>query len=63
MPIVDSVFHAQGKATIEQVLQCADAVRGGLQQGHNAGRVGRVEEDYGYEEHNENDSGGHFVRL
>jgi hypothetical protein len=61
--IVHSVLHSQGKATVEQVLQRTDAVRGGLQQGHNAGRVGRVEEDYGNEEHKEDDSGGHSVCL
>lgn len=63
MPIVDSVFHPQGKATVEQVLQGANAVRGGLEKGHNAGGVRRVHEDYGYEEHEEDDSGGHAPCL
>jgi hypothetical protein len=63
VPIVDSIFHPQSKATVQQILQGADAVRGGLEESHNGGWVRSVEEDYGYEEHKQDNSGGYAFCL
>jgi hypothetical protein len=61
--VEDGVLDAQRQAAVQQVLQRADAGRGGLEQGHDAGRVRRVEEDGGHEEHEERDPRGHAACL
>lgn len=63
MSVVDHVFHPEGEATIEQVLQSSDGVRGRLKEGHNAGRVGRVQEDDSCEKNEQNYPAGHALSL